>query len=268
MRSNGAPSRTRTTPTSERPRPRAVRKQRSPDDAAGRAEIASKLAHEVRGPVSTLRGLASTALAHYDGLSDEERREFLGLIRHEAERLEATVEQIAIALRLDAGSLRFDIVRQDLVGPVRAAVDSVDVGEHPLDLEVPPGLEAPFDVKHVATVVGQVVRNAAVYSPSDAPISVTLRRDGSDAVLEVVDRGPGVPPERREEVFERFTGWRPVGYEAVPGPGLGLFIARAIVERHGGTISVADGPQGGTMLEVRLPLEGARGTAGNDAVDL
>jgi two-component system, OmpR family, sensor histidine kinase KdpD len=245
-----------------------VNEPRPPDDAAGRAEIASKLAHEIRGPVSTLRGLASTALAHYDGLSDEERREFLGLIRHEAERLEATVEQIAIALRLDAGSLRFDIVRQDLVGPLRTAVDPVDVGEHPLEVETPPELEASFDAKHVATVVGQLLRNAAVYSPPDAPISITLRREGSDALLEVVDRGPGVPPERREEVFERFAGWRPIGYEAVPGPGLGLFISRAIVEHHGGTISITDGPQGGTMLSVRLPLEGARGTAGDDAPDL
>jgi signal transduction histidine kinase len=245
-----------------------VSEDRPPDDAAGPAELASKLAHEIRGPVSTLRGLASTALAHYDGLSDEERREFLGLIRHEAERLEATVEQIAVALRLDAGSLRFDVVRQDLVGVVKAAVGSVDVGEHPVDLEVPRELDASFDAKHLSTVVGQVVRNAATYSPPGAPISVTLRREGSNAVLEVVDQGPGVPPERREEVFERFGGWRPVGYEAVPGPGLGLHIARAIVEHHGGTISITDGPQGGTMLGVRLPLEGARGTAGDDAPDL
>jgi signal transduction histidine kinase len=147
-------------------------------------------------------------------------------------------------------------------------VGSVDVGDHPLGVELPPELEAPFDAKHLATVVAQVVRNAAVYSPPEAPISIALRRDGSDAVLEVVDRGPGVPPERREEVFERFSGWRPVGYEAVPGPGLGLFVSRAIVEHHGGTISVTDGPQGGTMLEVRLPLEDARGTASDDAADL
>jgi two-component system sensor histidine kinase KdpD len=238
------------------------------DDAAGRAAIVSKLAHEIRGPVSTLRGLASTALAHYDGLSDEERREFLGLIRHEAERLETTVEQIAVALRLDAGSLRFDIVRQDLAGVVTAAVRSLDLGEHPLELEVPPELEVPFDAKHVATVVGQVVRNAAMYSPPDAPISIMLRRDGPEAVVEVVDRGPGVPPQRREEVFERFAGWRPIGYEAAPGPGLGLFISRAIVERHGGTISIMDGPQGGTMLKVRFPREGPRGTVGDDAPDL
>lgn len=237
-----------------------------PPEAAARAEIASKLAHEIRGPVSTLRGLAGTVIAHYEGLSDEERLEFLGLIRLEAERLEATVEQIALALRLDAGSLRSEMARRDLAGVVSSAAGSVDVGAHPIELEVPGELEAGFDATQVATVVVQLVRNAATFSPPDAPISVTLRAEGADAVLEVTDRGPGVPEERREEVFERFSGWRPVGYEAAPGPGLGLYISRAIVTRHGGTISVTEGPEGGTMLRVRLPLEGARGT--DDAPDL
>lgn len=237
-------------------------------DAGGRAEIASKLAHEIRGPVSTLRGLAGTALAHYEGLSDDERKEFLDLIRHEAERLEATVDQVAIALRLDAGALRFQIMRQDLGVVVRAAARSVDAGDHPLELEALDGLEAPIDAKHVAAVVRQLVRNAATFSPADAPIAVTLGREGPEAVLEVGDRGPGIPEDRREEVFERFTAWRPVGYEAAPGPGLGLFIARAIVDEHGGSISISDGPEGGTMLAVRLPLEGASGTTGDDAADL
>jgi two-component system OmpR family sensor kinase len=238
----------------------------SPDEAAGRAEIASKLAHEIRGPVSTLRGLAGTAIAHYEGLSDRERLEFLGLIRQETERLEATVEQAALALRLDAGSLPFAMTRQDLAGIVSSSIGSVDVGEHPIEREGPTELEATFDATHVATVVAQVVRNAATFSPPDTPISVTLRREGSDAVLEVADRGPGVPMERREDVFERFSGWRPAGYETAAGPGLGLFIARAIVERHGGTISITEAPAGGTMLRVRLPLEGPRGT--HDAPDL
>lgn len=239
-----------------------------PDDAGGRAEIASKLAHEIRGPVSTLRGLASTALAHYEGLSDDERREFLGLIRHEAERLEATVEQVATALRLDAGSLSFDIMPHDLAGLVRTAARSVDVGNHPIEIEASDELEAQIDAKHVGTLVQQLVRNAATYSPPESPIAVTLRREGSEGVIEVVDQGPGIPQERREEVFERFAGWRPIGYEAAPGPGLGLFISRAIAAEHGGTIAIAETPAGGTMLAVRLPLEGARGTAGDDAADL
>jgi two-component system, OmpR family, sensor histidine kinase KdpD len=243
-----------------------VNERRPPDDAAGRAEIASKLAHEIRGPVSTLRGLAGTAIAHYEGLSDQERLEFLGLIRHEAERLEATVEQVVLALRLDADSVRFDIAREDLAGVVSSAARSIDVGEHPIEIDVPTALEGVFEPTFVATVVEQLVRNAAIFSPADEPISIALRQDRDDAVLEVTDRGPGVPEERREEVFERFARWRPDGYEAAPGPGLGLFISRAIVGRHGGTISITEGPERGTMLRVRLPLEGPRGT--DDAPDL
>jgi two-component system, OmpR family, sensor histidine kinase KdpD len=243
-----------------------VNERRASEEAAGRAEIASKLAHEIRGPVSTLRGLAGTAIAHYEGLSDGERLEFLGLIRQEAERLEATVEQVALALRLDAGSLRFDPIRQDLAGVVSSAVRSVDVGPHPIEVDAPGQLEGIVDATHLTTAVVQLVRNAALFSPPEEPISVVLRAEGADAVIEVTDRGPGVPAEHREEVFERFAGWRPIGYEAAPGPGLGLFIARAIVERHGGTISVTEGAEGGTMLRIRLPLEGPRGT--DDAPDL
>lgn len=243
-------------------------REASASEASGRAEIASKLAHEIRGPVSTLRGLASTALAHYEGLSDEERQEFLRLIRHEAERLERTVEQVAIALRLDAGSLRFEVMPQDLAGVVRAAARSVEVGTHPLGVETPDGLEASIDGRQIATLVQQVVRNAATFSPPDAPIAVTLRRDGTEAVIEVVDHGPGIPPERHDEVFERFVDWRPIGYETASGPGLGLFISRAIVAQHGGAISIAGRPEGGTMLGVRLPLEGASGTARDDTADL
>ena len=172
------------------------------------------------------------------------------------------------ALRLEAGSLGFAPSRHDLAETVRSAARSVDVGAHPLRVDAPLAIEASFDPKGVTTVVQQVVRNAASFSPPDEPIELTLRRDGGEAILEVGDRGPGIPEDRREEVFERFTTWRPPGYEAVDGPGLGLFIVRAVVEEHGGSISIADGPEGGTMLAVRLPLEGARGTTGDDAADL
>ena len=231
----------------------------SPQDLS-RAEIASKLAHEIRGPVSTLRGLAGTALGHYEALSDEERREFLELIRHEAERLEATVEQIAIALRLDADALGTQIAPHDLAGIVRVASGSVDVGDHEVDLDVPDELTAPVDAKHVTSIVQQLVRNAATFSPPGTTIHVGLTADGADAVLTVSDHGPGIPPDRREEVFERFASWRPVDYETAPGTGLGLFIARALARSQGGSISIEDAPEGGTMLAVRFPMEGLGGT--------
>jgi signal transduction histidine kinase len=221
-----------------------------------RAELVSKLTHEIRGPVSTLRGLVGTTLMHYDRLSDEERREFLGLIKHEADRLERTVEQVALALKLDAGSLRFDIRPQDLGVIVREAARAVDTGDHPLEVDAVESIEAPIDGVLIASVVRQLIDNAVAFSPPDSPITIALRRDGDNALIEVADGGPGVPADKREAVFERFADWRPSDYEDRPGAGLGLFISRAVAREHGGEASIADGPAGGTMLLVRLPVEG------------
>jgi two-component system OmpR family sensor kinase len=221
-----------------------------------RADLVSKLTHEIRGPVSTVRGLVGTTLAHYEALSDEERREFLRLIRREAERLERAVEQVALALRLDAGSLRFDIQPQDLGVVVRDAVEAAETADRVLEVEVADRVEAPVDGFHIALVVRELIGNAVTFSPPDSPISVRLRQDGDDAMIEVTDHGPGIPRDKREAVFEPFADWRPPGYEDRPGTGLGLFIIRAIAHGHGGYASVSDGPAGGTMLTVRLPVEG------------
>jgi signal transduction histidine kinase len=221
-----------------------------------RAELVARLTHEIRGPVSTLRGLAGTTLAHYDGLDDGERREFLELIRHEAARLERVVEQVALALKLDVGSATFHRRPSDVAALVREAAAAVEVGDHPLEIDASEPVTAAVDASHLAVAVRELVRNAAAYSPQDAPIVVRTRRDGADATIEVIDRGPGIPPERHEVVFERFARWRPAGYEDVPGAGLGLFLTRAIARELGGDASIAAGPTGGTMLTVRLPAEG------------
>jgi signal transduction histidine kinase len=98
-----------------------------------------------------------------------------------------------------------------------------------------------------------VVRNAAQYSPPDRPVEIRLTRDGDKAVLTIVDHGPGIPEERREQVFTTFPNWRPAGYEEVQGTGLGLFISRGLVAEHDGDMSIQDAPGGGTMLRIRLP---------------
>lgn len=220
------------------------------------ADLVSKLTHEIRGPVSTLRGLVGTTLTHYDRLSDEERREFLHLMRRETDRLERTVEQVAFALKLDAGSILFDIRPRDLAEIVRETAKAADTGDHPMEVDVAESIEAPVDGALIASVVHQLIDNALTFSPPDSPITIGLRRDGDGAVIEVTDRGPGVPPDKREAVFERFADWRPPGYEDRPGTGLGLFISRTVAREHGGEASIADGPAGGTMLLVRLPVEG------------
>lgn len=233
-----------------------VEDQRAGGSAESRAELVSKLTHEIRGPVSTIRGLAGTTLTHYDRLSDDERREFLRLIRREADRLERAVEQVALALRLDAGALPFDIRLQDLGAIVREASQKAETGDHPLEVDAADRVEAPVDGTLIASVIHQLIDNAVTFSPPDSPITVRLRKDGNDALIEVADRGPGIPPDEREIVFERFADWRPADYEDRPGTGLGLFISRAVAREHGGEASISDGPAGGTMLTVRLPVEG------------
>jgi signal transduction histidine kinase len=230
---------------------------RAEEIVEGRAEIASMVAHEVRGPVTTIRGIASTAATHYDGLDDAERREFFELIEQESRRLLAAVDQTSLALRVDARSLTYTMGPTDLAVAVRQGVEKAAVADHPVHVVAEEGVELMGDRARIAQLVTQLVDNAAKFSPAGSPITVRSVREGDDALIEVDDRGPGIPVEQREVVFERFVRWRPKGYEEQPGNGLGLFISRGLAAEHQGEISVEDGPGGGTMLRVRLPVGGA-----------
>jgi signal transduction histidine kinase len=235
------------------------RSDRADQIVEGRAEIASMISHEVRGPVTTIRGIAATTLAHYDRLTDDERREFLVLIEQESRRMLGAVDQTALALKIDAGTLGFQIAPVELEQVVRAGVEAaaVDPDDHPVHVVAQHGVEIDADAARLTELVRQVVDNAAKFSPDGSPITVRATTGGDgEAVIEVTDRGPGIPRERRSEVFGRFARWRPSGYEERPGNGLGLFISRGIAAEHQGVITIEDGPDGGTMLRVRLPLGG------------
>ncbi len=235
----------------------ASRARRASDRAqevmGGRAEIAAMIAHEVRGPVTTIRGLAGTALAHYDRLGDPERREFLDLIEQESRRLLATVTQASTALKVDAATVHYDIRTQDLGSVVREGANAVDHGAHPVTVDAPEGIEVPLDRKWLAEAVRQLVENAAKFSPAEASIRVTADADDNDVTIDVSDHGPGIPAAQRDAVFLKFGTWRPDGYEEVSGSGLGLFLVRGIVTAQGGDVSIDDAPDGGTMLRIRLP---------------
>ena len=240
-------------------RSEANRARRATDRAqeimGGRAEIAAMIAHEVRGPVSTVRGLAGTALSHYDRLDDDERRELLGLIEQESRRLLATVTQASTALKVDAATVTYDIRPQGLATTVREGIVTADVGGHPLELDLADE-EVPLDRKWIIEVVRQLVDNAAKFSPQDAPIRVNARVEDGGTTIEVIDGGPGIPVERREDMFDKYPNWRPDGYEQEAGSGLGLFLVRGIVLGHLGEVRIVDAPGGGTMLRVRIPMEG------------
>jgi signal transduction histidine kinase len=219
----------------------------------GRAEIASMIAHEVRGPASTVRGIATTSLTHYDRLTDDERREFLGMIEQESRRLMTTVDQMSLALKVDAGSLTYHMGATDLAQIALVAKEAAELGDHPVAGFTDASVMVWADRSRMVEVVRQLLDNAATFSPPQSTIQLVVRRDGPKAEVEVIDQGPGIPPEQRENVFKRFPNWRPPGYQEMPGTGLGLFIARGIVAEHSGEISIEGGPEGGTILRMRLP---------------
>lgn len=223
----------------------------------GRAELASMIAHELKNPMASIKGLAATGTRLYDSMSDEERLEFFKLIDDEASRLKMIAEETSTALKIDAGQLAYDIRPEALAVLVEEVVWQSPHGEHPLLVEAEPEIQVRCDRARIQEVLAHLLDNAVKFSPPDAPIEVRAYRGPHDqAIVEVADRGPGIPAEERERVFEKFARWRPASYEETPGAGLGLFICRAHLKEHGGTLDIEDGPDGGTILRFTLPIEG------------
>lgn len=243
---------TRRRPSRERP----IASTGPAQGAATRAELVSKIGHELKNPIMAIKGLASTGSRLYDSLSDEERRDLFRTIDGEAGRLRLIGEETSTAMKIDAGQLRYDLRADDVGAMVEQVAWRTPVGDHPMAVEADRGLTATVDRTRLSEAVGHLIDNAAKFSPPASTIGVTARAEGTEIVIEVVDGGPGIPADRREAVFERYGAWRPSGYEGTPGAGLGLFIARAHVRAHGGRMEIEEAPAGGTMLRVRVPRGG------------
>ena len=226
------------------------------DPMVERAETAAKLAHELKNPLMSIKGLASTGVRLFDKMDDAERRDFFRLIDDEAGRLKRVAEQSATALKVDAERLVYDLREEDLGALVEEVAWSIPHGEHPMSVETQASVTVRVDRRHFGEALANVMDNAVMYSPPDAPIDVRAFRKAGTAIVEVSDRGPGIPAARVDDVFERFGRWRPDGYEETPGAGLGLFLARAHVQAHGGDVRVAERDEGGTILRITLPAGG------------
>lgn len=232
------------------------RGQGSVDPLVERAETASKLSHELKNPLMAIKGLASTGSQMFDKLAEDERREFFTLIDEEAGRLKRVVDQSSTALKVDAEQIVYLLNEEDLGSLVERVAWATPHGDHPMTVETDPGISVRADRRHLGEAIENVIENATKFSPPDAPIDVSVRRgDEGTAVIEVADRGPGIPFEHVEQVFERFGSWRPAGYEETPGAGLGLFLARAHVLAHAGRVDVDERDEGGTILRITLPTD-------------
>ncbi|MGZ4129312.1 MAG: sensor histidine kinase [Actinomycetota bacterium] len=226
------------------------------DPVAARAELLSKISHELKNPIMAVKGLASTGSRLYASLADDERQDLFRLIDAEAGRLKLIAEETSTTLKIDAGTLNYDLRPEDVGALVEDAVWRTAVGDHPVQVAAPSGLVAPVDRTRLTEVVTNLVDNAAKFSPAEAPILVRVERADGGIRIDVVDAGPGFPAEARPKAFDRYSAFRPTGYEEVPGAGLGLYISRAHVEAHSGRLDIVDGEARGTIQRVWLPSGG------------
>jgi len=215
------------------------------------AEARRVVAHELKTPLTSVRGLAQL-LAQYD-LSAEERTRVAGMVVSEASRLAQMVDALLDLERLrlrkpskEARSLDFSTLCRERVDYLRAGTG------RSFNTEIAEGLRVVGDPALLARVVENLVSNALKFSPEGSPIRLGLRAEGPEAVFEVEDRGPGIPVEERRRIFGRFARGSTRG--EAPGLGLGLALVAEVVDWHRGRVEVDDGSEGGSCFRVRLPL--------------
>jgi two-component system, OmpR family, sensor kinase len=237
-------------------------------------QFVADASHELRTPLTSI-------LANLELLEEELERpggprdsaaaaEIAASALRSSRRMRRLVGDLLLLARADA-KRREPPEPVNLPAVVREAAREADVvgGDHPLTLDLP-------DVDDEATVAGtkddlhrlvlNLIENAFLHTPAGTPVVASLQRDGDAVLLQVADRGPGVPLPDRERIFERFAR-RAGDRSAVAGSGLGLAIVRAVAEAHGGTAEVGDARGGGALFEVRLPVASRSTVAGVESLD-
>jgi signal transduction histidine kinase len=215
-----------------------------------RAELVSTVAHELRSPLTSVKGFTATLLAKWDRFTDEQKRLMLQTVEADADRVTRLITELLDIARIDSGRL---VVRRQVVD-IRAVVQRhvsrhVASGADTARFQVDVATDLPemwVDADKLDQILGNLLENAVRHGDGRVWVSVTSSGDG--ATVTVSDEGEGIPDELQRQVFTRF--WRS-GRRG--GTGLGLYIVRGLVEAHGGQIEVGHAPSGGALFRFSLP---------------
>jgi K+-sensing histidine kinase KdpD len=216
-----------------------------------RAALLRSVSHDLRTPLAAIEAAASE-LQDESTYSIEERCRMLGIVRAEAERLDRLVANLLSLARVEGGGLvprrqAVDIVELVQLCTIRLArpLAGIDVV-----IDAPPDVPLVFaDHTLLEQVVTNLLENAARHSPLGVAVDVVVRAGATSIEFVVADGGPGVHPDDVAAIFEPFRSGSTAGQS-----GIGLAICKAVVEAHGGTITVGDSPRGGAAFTVTLPI--------------
>jgi len=226
------------------------------DQDRARANLVATLSHELRTPLTSL-ALSAELLSRDEAALAPRQRELLRAILEECARMKLLSDNLLNLARGDAGAIALERAPLDLARIVEQVAErfNIQAGEKGVSLtvrtEAPPMLEG--DPVKLSWVVSNLVGNALRYTPPGGKIEIALRRRNGVALIEVTDTGPGIPPAIRNYIFEKFAQFGGNGAEK-GAAGLGLAIAKDIVQAHGGRIFVESPEGGGSRFIVELPL--------------
>jgi PAS domain S-box-containing protein len=215
------------------------------------AELVSTVAHELRSPLTSVKGFTATLLTKWERFTDEQKKLMLQTVNSDADRVTRLISELLDVSRIEAGRLELRKQVVDIAGLVRRDIDArIAAGESPERFRVDATGELPemwVDPDKLAQVVGNLVENALRHG--SGTVTVTVAPYDGGAAVTVSDEGEGIPVQAQGRIFTKF--WR--GAASRGGTGLGLYIAKGIVEAHGGTIGVEQTPGGGALLRFTLP---------------
>jgi signal transduction histidine kinase len=228
--------------------------------SALRADFVSLVSHELRAPMASIIGCATTLRERWRELQPGQRESFLALIADETTRLSDLIGDVLDTSRIEAGTFTYAFGDVDLGELVRETAAMVELGHDEVSVRTRVDRRLPTirgDRERLRQLLVNLLTNAVKYTVSGDEIEVRAGSSNGVVTVSVRDHGPGIPAEQQGLVFEKF-GRLNVGGKSKPGAGLGLFIARSIAEAHGGSLELVSRPGSGAMFTLSLPARHPR----------
>ena len=219
-----------------------------------RSVLLDSVTHEFRTPLTAIKASAETLLSDVE-LEKPQRKDLLQVINEESDRLNRLVGEAGEVAQLDSHQLQFRFEKHSIRDAIDAAIKASQqaLRRHPVEVSIPENLvPVRMDLDRITEVIVHLLDNAGRYSPPDTPIHVTAEMRNSEAVTSVADHGPGIDEMEQEMIFEKFYRGRDQRM-IIQGTGMGLPIAKAIVELHGGKIGVTSQLGRGSVFYFSLP---------------
>ncbi|MDQ2810010.1 MAG: GAF domain-containing protein, partial [Chloroflexota bacterium] len=225
-----------------------------------KSEFISLVSHEMKTPMTSIKGYTDLILMGSVGAISDMQKSFLNVIKSNTDRLSALVSDLLDLSRIETGRIKLElkyVQLEDLINDVVASLRTQIESKHQtVTVQVPWGLpDIKVDSQRVLQVLTNLVSNANKYTPEDGTITILVEEDaGGTLIVRVRDTGIGMATKDQERLFERFFRADHPGVQTVSGTGLGLVIAKSLVEMHGGTMSVESELGAGSTFTFTLPL--------------